>query len=340
MDRFTVSQIDPIQYKDQILKLWEEYLPGTPPGRLEWMHLGNPAGSTIWFCAFDNKTNEMAAVISVMPKEFILNGKPIRAGILGDFMVGNKYRVFGPNLILPKTVLSNLANLGFKFIYTIPNTESVKLIKRVGFKNAGTLYNMIMPLDTRYYLKKYLNAITAIILAPLLRLGLKIISKETYISATGIFEEAVEIDESFNSLWNNIGQNESNMFGKSGSNYLKWKYFQNPLYKFRILTYRENRKEDLSGFIAFTIDQRRLLIFDLMTVDKKSAYKLLKKIIGIGRNEKCLSVNAEILESNALFPILRSCRFFDAKNYAALYSFGEFDWPSQNCNFFAGDRNI
>jgi len=35
---------DPSRYREQILRLWDAYLPGTPPGRFDWMIEGNPAG--------------------------------------------------------------------------------------------------------------------------------------------------------------------------------------------------------------------------------------------------------------------------------------------------------
>src|SRR4030042_4579678 len=266
MDRFTVSQIDPIQYKDQILKLWEECLPGTPHGRLEWMHMGNPAGPAIWFCAFDNKTNEIAGVISVMPKELNLNGKPIRAGILGDFMVSSKYRVFGPNLQLPRTVLSHLSDLGFNFLYTIPNPESEKIIKRVGFKNAGVMHSLVKLLKTRHYLNKYLNSFAGRLISPFTDIGLRIISRETYVSAAGMFEETSVIDETFDLLWNKIKLQQPHMIGDHSPLYITWRYLQNPLYKFRVLTYKEEFKGDLLGFIVFTIDQGKLYIFTIIAL--------------------------------------------------------------------------
>jgi hypothetical protein len=340
MERFHIIQADPMQYKAHILKFWEEYLPGTPPGRLKWMETGNPAGPAIWLCAFDNKTNEIAGMISVTPKEFILKDKTVRSGILGDFMVGSKYRVFGPNLILPKTVLSNMQKLDFKFIFTIPNAESEKLIKRVGFKSAGVMHSLVKLLKTRHYLNKYLNSFAGRLISPFTDIGLRIISRETYISAAGVFEETSVIDETFDLLWNKIKLQQPHMIGDHSPSYITWRYLQNPLYKFRVLTYKEEFKGDLLGFIVFTIDQGKLYIFDIIAVSRTYIHKLLKKIVGIGWNENCLSINIDVFETNPLLPILKSFRFFDARGDIAVYSFGEHSGSFQDCCFFGGDRNI
>jgi hypothetical protein len=340
MERFHVTQADPVKYKEQIIKFWEEYLPGTPAQRFDWLNNGNPAGPAIWFFAHDCKNNELAGVISIMPKEIIIEGRTIRGGILGDFMVSNKYRVFGPNLQLPKTVLSRLSDFGFNFAYTIPNPESEKILKRVGFKNAGVIHSLVKPLKTRHYLNKYLSSFAGRFMSPFADIGLRIISRETYISAAGVFEETSVIDETFDLLWDKIKLQQPHMIGDHNPSYITWRYLQNPLYKFRVLTYKEEFKGDLLGFIVFTIVQGKLYIFDIIAVSRTYIHKLLKKIVSIGWNENCLSINIDVFETNPLLPILKSFRFFDARGDIAVYSFGEQITSFQNCHFLAGDRNI
>lgn len=340
MANYYVIQNDPIQYKEMILKFWEDYLPGTPPGRLEWMNNGNPAGPAIWFFAFEEKSNELAGIISIMPKNIIQNGQSIRVGILGDFMVNKKYRVFGPNLLLLRTAQESLSNLGLKFIYTIPNLGSEGLIKRVGFKEIGVLHHFAKPLKISHYLNKRINSFTAHLISPFMDLALKIISRETYTSARGYFEEALRIDESFDLLWDKIRLNQSIIIGVHSSIYLNWRYFHNPLYKFRVLTYRKDSKGDVLGFIVFTIDQNKLYIYDIIALNKIHIYKLLKKIVRIGRNENCLSINIGVFSTNPVLRIIKSSGFLNAKEDFSLFSFSEHECSFEGCNFLYGDRNI
>jgi hypothetical protein len=342
MERFRIIQADPTRYENNILAFWEEYLPGTPPRRFEWLNQGNPAGPAIWFFAFDEKNNELAGVISIMPKEIILKGQTIRGGILGDFMVSSKYRVFGPNLQLPRTVSSHLKDLSFDFFYTVPNPESEKIINRIGFKHAGVMHSLVKLLKTKPYLNKYLHSSAGPYLSPFTDIGLRIISRETYVSASGVCEEVSVIDESFDVLWKKIIMQQPLMIGNHSSSYITWRYLHNPLYNFRVLTYREELKGELLGFIVFTIDQEKLYIFDIIAVNKTCVHKLLKKIVGVGRIEKCVSINIDVFETNPLLPTLKSFGFLHARSDTAVYSYS---FPEQSisfldCCFFGGDRNI
>jgi hypothetical protein len=340
MSNFHIVQEDPSRYREQILQFWKEYLPGTPPSRFEWMHRGNPAGPSRWFFAFDSKTNELAGVISIMPTEIILQRQKIRAGILGDFMISKKYRVFGPNLLLPRAVRNNLAQLDLKFIYTIPNAESEKTAKREGFNIVGIVHNFVKPLSIRHYLNKYMHPLVTRLLSPLVDIGLRIFSRELYIPATGYFKEVAEIDNSFEHFWHEIQKKQTDMIGDHQPAHLTWRYLQNPLYTFRVLTYRKNPAGNLLGFIVFTIHQNKLYIYDVIALDKRYTYKLLKKMIKIGRKVNCLSIHIQILETNPLLPVIKSFRFIDAHDDVNLLFYSEQTWDFGKFNFFAGNRNL
>ena len=105
MSKFKIFQDNPKKYKKEILSFWEEYLPGTSPKRLEWMN-ENPAGPVIWIFAVEEKTGKLAGTISLFPKQLFVNGKMVKAAILGDFMLHKKFRVFGPVLDLLKETIT------------------------------------------------------------------------------------------------------------------------------------------------------------------------------------------------------------------------------------------
>lgn len=93
---FLIINENPLVFKDYILKMWEENLPGTSPQRLDWMNGSYPAGPSVWYFALEPKTSVLAGVISAMPKDLFFDGKKTRARIFGDFMSLPKYRAFGP----------------------------------------------------------------------------------------------------------------------------------------------------------------------------------------------------------------------------------------------------
>ncbi len=339
MSKFQIVHRNPLEFRAQIVEFWGEYLPGTPPTRLEWLTQGNPAGPAIWLFAFEGENNELAGMVSIMPKYMLQNGRTIRAGILGDFMVHSRYRVFGPNLLLLKTALAGMADFDFELLYTVPNTQSVQLIKRAGAYSVGSFKNFVKPLEAKHYLSRHMDPFPQRLLAPLVNTGLRLISKDTYISSEGFFEEISEIDESFDSLWDSV-KGRLAMAGDRSAAYLQWKYLRNPHNYFKVLTFKEKTGGRLLGFLVFTVDQHRLNIYDMAALNEASIDKLLMKIVSIGRMENCISVNVEIFERNPLLASFKSFGFFDAKNDFVVFSSSAQHWPTSGCYLFAGDRNI
>lgn len=340
MAKFKIVRNDPTPYRQKIIKLWEEYLPGTPPGRFDWMNHGNPAGQAVWFFAFEEKSGDLAGFISIMPRDFFLNGRAIRAGILGDFVVTNNYRVFGPGLQLPKTAIKSSYDLGFRFIYTIPNSESKKIMERAGFTDIGFVYYLAKPITVSHYLKKKMHPLLVKYAAPLIESGLRILSRETYAWTGGVFQEVSTIDQSFDLLWEKVKMIQPGILGDHSSAYLKWRYLKNPQYQFHILTYKEKAGGDLLGYVVYTIINETLEVFDIVAVDGNYIIKLLKKIVGFARQQKYHSIYLTVFKNNVWLKKLKTYRFFDTKYEMKLFLACDQGCLHENWLFFAGDRNI
>jgi predicted acetyltransferase len=339
MQKFRIIKNELNVYKQQIFEFWRKYLPGTPKGRFEWMQ-NNPAGPPDWSFAVEEKSGELAGIVSIMPKRVFINGKTIiKAGIVGDFMVSSRYRVFGPFLQLQNTVVENYSNLGYQFIYTIPNKDTIKIIQRAGYKPIGVLYNMAKPIKVKYYLKRHILSPPSELFVPFIQLCLKIISRETYSLTDGLIEEEHSIDESFDVFWEKIKSNKPCIISDRSSEYIKWRYFQNPTYKFRLLAYRETPGGELRGYIFFTIDCNKMEVFDIIALQRGHVYRLLKRLVGIAKEENCQAIYIQINHANSLLKLLRSCRFFNAKNDFVVFC-PKNEAYLESWSFFSGDRNI
>lgn len=339
MPKFNIIQANPEDYKEQIYEFWREYLPGTPLERFKWMK-DNPAGSAIWFFAFDEESNQLAGTISIMPREMILNGEAISAGIVGDFMISSRYRVFGPAIPLLKMVVENKTNLGFQFIYTIPNPASIKLAKRVGFSDKTKLCCLVKPINIKYYINKYLSKKLAGSVAWMVEQVLMLVSKETYIIPNGYFEEVSSIDEVYDVLWDKIKNYKSGLYGVLNSKYLYWRYFQNPLRKFRLLSYKTKRDGELLGYIIFSLSEKKITIYEIVTLGKGYDGQLLKKLIHIGRKEACQAIYINLSEGNHMINRLKRFLFVDARNETSILTFCKDSISCNEWSVFDGDRNI
>jgi hypothetical protein len=340
MPKFIIRQEDPLPYRERILAFWEKYLPGTPPGRFDWLNRGNPAGPAIWYFALNRESDELAGVISVVPREIVLEGQATKAGILGDFMVNEKYRVFGPNIDLSKKALSDGPRVGFRFFYTIPNRTSSEIMSRVGFRKCAVLGHFVKPVRVKSYLEKHVTPGLASLLASPMDLGLRLISKGSYISGRGFFEEVTAIDESFDNLWRRVRKSTSTPVGDHSSGYLRWKYLQNPTYPCRIISFRRESQDPLEGYLAFTLQGEAMEILDLVFSEREAMEKLLKKAIQIGFRGGCKAIYFTISSHASLVREIRRFGFLKGSDDISLLGYGEGLEAMVNWNFMAGDRNL
>lgn len=340
MSRFTVLQDDPHMYRSQILAFWKAYLPDTPPERFEWMTQGNPAGPSLWFFATDKKSGELAGTLSVMPVAVFNKGKELRAGILGDFMIANRYRAFGPAIQLPKTVLEALPGIGMDFVYTIPNDASESIFQRIGFRSVGVLGRYVKPLDSSYFLSKRTISGLQGPMSFICNLGLRFLSRETYIWPKGFVEEKDSFDASTDGLIIRMEEYKSGMIGKRDSAYLNWRYFHNTCSGFRVLNYQSSPGGLIHGYVIYRLEEKRLEVHDLVAVNRDALYQLLKRITNIARNHRCVGIYMRAFEHNPFVRHLSIFRFFNSNDDMNILFWGKEDLSIDRWIFSSGDRNI
>ena len=273
MPKFKIIQDNPQKFKSQILNFWKEYLPGTPLARLDWME-NNPAGHAIWLFAIEEKTGRLAGTISLFPKDLFLNGKKIKAAILGDFMLHEKFRVFGPALSLLKAAKAFKEKGEFDFLYTIPNLKSKKLVERVGFISAGKCYSLMHPQKLDFLIKKYVGYFFAKILEKPLLLTLRLFSRATYAGFPGVLEGIDwHDDKAFNEFFRQVSKRHIGlMTGDYSLAYLNWRYRQNPEFDFQVL------KEKLIPVArAFDLTEDESDYYELLGVSRDADPDEIKK---------------------------------------------------------------
>jgi len=339
MTKFQIQKSDSFKYSNEIVEFWEKYLPGTPAKRLEWMS-NNPDGNPIWYLAFEKDSSRIVGTVSVMPRVMNINGKSIRAGIVGDFMISDKFRVFGPALDLQKTVIASLEENKLDFVYTIPNKASIKLGERAGLKRVMDLNYYIKPISVKYYLAKYVNEIMAKIISPVVSTLLKLFSMETYLKSKGHYEEIFRTDNSFDTLLGHIKEIRTELVINNCSEFLQWRYFNNPQHIFRIITYRDEPESELLGFLVFTKGDKRMEIFDVVGLNKIHENKLIKHIINLAKKERVQSICFGVSNQNSYYKNIKKFGFFKTKSDVCVLVHGmntEFytKWP-----YVEGYRNI
>lgn len=341
MTRFNLIQTeDPFPYAQQIFNFWDAYLPGTPHARLDWMCRGNPAGSATWLLALNEESGELMGTMSVMPKSYFAGSRILRVGIVGDFMVHQNNRVFGPAISLPKFVSEHCQELGFDFLYTIPNVESAKVLAHFGFRPVKILCSYVKPIKLVPYLRRYMPCLIARLLSPLFKTVAILMSLGLCGSSRGIFCEPFEFNEKFDHLFEEVKLSSKELIADHGSDYLVWRYSSNPLSGFRAITFMEPLNAKLSGYIVFKCVNDRLEIFDGFGLTAKDKRSLLKKITQIATREKCRAIQFILAGPEEWSRQLRLCGFFDSKDDTQVYCFGQYKEFSEHWYFLSGEKNI
>ena len=342
MSDFTITRTDdPSPYRDHILSFWNAYLSGTPAGRFDWLRCGNPAGATVWFIALDGKTRELAGTISLVPRQLYADGTPVRAGVMGDFMVGERYRAFGPYLMLLKEAVGSRADLGMDYICTLPNRASRKPCERAGMMKANDLYCFGKPIMVRFYLRKVAPAVVAGALGSIVSGCLKLVSRELVVAPRDVHEEALRFDAPFDDLWSTLRGRARGLIGDRSARYLSWRYAQNPMYTFRLLVYRERSASRIGGYLVFTMfEPNKPEVYDICALNDGIAERLIAALIGVARAEACQAVYFRAPLSSSALRIFKRFRFFKTKDALDLYYTGRTDIPFESYDFLSGDRNI
>ena len=338
MAKFRIIQANPELYQKEIIGFWQAYLPGTPPQRLQWLQT-NPAGPAIWFLAFEEESNKLAGTLTVTPRNMYMQGSIIQVGIMGDFMTASQYRIFGPAMALQRMAVKLIKDNNYKFIYTLPNDASIKIAQRVGFDKTVKLHYLVKPISVSHYLNKYLNNIAVKFVEPVFKIILNLLSKDTYMLGKGFYDESSKIDESFDVLWKTVKCNYNGLIGVHDSQYLSWKYVHNPSHKYKVVTYRDEEFGPCLGYMIFTISDKKIEVFDILTVNNKVVERLIKRIIRIAKKMHCQALYIRLSETNSLLKIINQFGFFDARNEAGILTCGVDDKLYSKWQFFEGDRN-
>lgn len=342
MARFHITKTkDPTPYTSELERFWQENLPDTAPARLKWMMEGNPAGPATWFLAFDETKGTLAGTISVMPKNLFINGRPTRCGIIGDLMVDKRYRVFGPAVLLPKAVMSNASALGMEYLYTIPNRASAKILERCSFKRQVSYESFVRPVHLTSYLGKYLKLSSGFTrILSMIENRFTVFSNRLRKDAKGFFIDD-HIDESFQQLCDEFARrNSSLILGERGSNYLMWRYKNNPQHNFKVLTHRFSAQGEVAGYLVYGINGNMLEIYDLVSLSNLITGKMIKRMIRFAQEGGFKGIYATINPRMPLALLLSRNFFFNNGDRLDLYCPKDMNIPAEKWYFLAGDRNI
>jgi len=349
MINYTITEADVTKNREDIFPILERNLEGASAQRYEWNYENCPYGKARCFIAKDDSSGLFVGSTALFPRKMLVKRKPEYVGIAGDFAVDKKHRAYGPALKLQHEIQSRIIDIGFKFVYGIPNILSRKLFLRIGYEEIGRLERFIKILKTEYKFKHYLHLlIQSKILSRIMDFFIKISSKETWHKKR--FHYSVEtpeyFDNRFDVFWEKVA-NQFTIIGERTSTFLNWRYKQSSYQQYKIFCILDEKKE-IAAYIVYYLKENMCHIVDMLFVGSEDVIDSLLAEFSIFLRSKGIgSISVFYFGKGLLEKNLKEFNFHRVKKedkhvmiYCPKLSSELYLMDKKNWYFFEGDNDI
>lgn len=219
----------------QILELFSLTFGGRqmPLSYWRWRFRDNPSGQGVIKLSWDYGL--LAAHYAVTRVSMSIDGCDRLAGLTGTVMTHPTYRGRGLFSKLARRTYMHMMEIGMALVWGFPNTVSHRgFTCDLGWQD---IYEV-----------------------PAFRLKIESGKTTPTISPSKICELS-EADERFNQFWERI-RNDYDIIVRRDRKYINWRYFSNPIEKYRLIAYVEN--EQIRGFAVFKRYQDEMQVVDLL----------------------------------------------------------------------------
>ena len=98
--------------------------------------------------------------------------------------------------------------------------------------------------------------------------------------------------------------------------------------------------ERLFGYLVYTIEHKKVHIYDLFAEKDASAFGLFKRIAKIAKKNDCIGRYIRLSEMTPIIKVFTKCNYFDAKRRTFVFVKFKKEFHLDHWEFFSGDRNI
>jgi len=259
--------IRPVRHQEEgqeLLAFLGRNLPGLPHDqRYHWLYRANPDGPALTWFAIESSTREIVGSTSVFPRAMWIGNQVRMCSQVGDFAIATSHRSLGPALLLQRATFVPVDGGKFCFCYDCPpHLAGMSTFRRLGMQANCTVQRYALPLRVNRILGKRFGAAAALpaavanlVLRAWRRGALRFPCKDLEVSEhVGLF------DEDFTMLDEAVG-NPNGIRGRRDATHLNWRYCEDPLQKFGVLTAR--RRGELLAYLVYLASADVVTIVDL-----------------------------------------------------------------------------
>jgi hypothetical protein len=295
--KLEIYEADITADRKAISAIFEANRDGVPiEGRYDWLYIRNPFGKARIWLAKDVDTGRIAGACAALPRDFWICGRHVRCHVYSDFSMAMEYRSLGPTVKLNRASLNPALSGEVVFSYDFPSLSMAAAHRWLKVQPFTTLCRYVRPLSPGRILARAFGHVKMPgdidnFLKPLWAFGLprpadKRFTFELNPATPEIFDESFSgLDLSMSCRWN--------VRGVRDRAYLAWRYGENPIRPFVVLSMRLNG--DLAGFGICAVTQNgRWRMYDLFTSPARAHMEaLLREMI-----RQAFLHHAEAIEMN------------------------------------------
>jgi hypothetical protein len=273
---YKIKTINIAEDYPKMINLWQRNLPNWPKEKYIWQYKNNYYQQPKSIGITTEDDSKYIGAETIFPRDFIINGEKYRAGVTGDFVMDQAYRILGPALKLQKAVISSYQNFRFNFLLGMPNKQAKPVKIRVGFKIVGRSIEMVKLLRTNSLLKKYIASESILRCCQfILDVILRLISKENFVTKKPklVMEIVKSFDDRFEEFWISVQKNYL-IIGERTPDYLNWRFMKCPYEDYQIAALIL-KPTTIIGYIVFFKSGNQINIVDFLTLDLDNTMRQL-----------------------------------------------------------------
>ena len=290
-----VRPVDLHSERDQLVEVLQRNLPDLPhAARFDWLYLKNPAGTAWSWFAWDQASARPVGVASLFPR-FMWIGKDVKAcGQAGDFAVDTSHRSLGPATALQRATLEPVRSGALALCYDCPPDErGMATFRRLHMEINCEMHRYVRLLRVDRWLTARLGTRNAL-LGPLSLVGNFALSLRTgqprSPTSLDIAPHFGSFGEEFSTLDQEVGGDEKVIRGRRRAEDLNWRYNEDPVHRYRVLTAR--RGGELKGFAIYSVTDHIARIADLFGLETQSVdLELVEAVVEELKSESVQSVD-------------------------------------------------
>jgi hypothetical protein len=265
----------------QFLTILQTNLPTLPhERRFKWLYHDNPDGPAWSWFALQGTPKHVIGVTSVFPRSMWVGDELQMCGQVGDFAVSASHRSLGPALLLQRATFDPVNQGELAFCYDCPPHQAgMSTFRRLGLRPNCTVYRYALVLRVDDRVRKQLGAASAVPIAAgnlLLRLH-RLSALKPSARGLEVSDHTAAFGDEFSKL--DAAVKKANVIrGRRSAAHLNWRYREDPLQQYEVLTARRNG--ELIAFAVLRATSEVVTIVDLFGKElHEAAFSLLAAIV-------------------------------------------------------------